>query len=126
MNVAHIVLVIAFLESSLGRNFNHPDPHNHGWTGISDIAIKDLNNRAGYEKYKATNMNNREMCFRASVEHINNYLETHADWSLTDILLFWRCGIGGMNRPTPKQLEYMQNGVERYSKLINGDPRWKE
>lgn len=126
INIAQLVLVIAFLESSNGRNLNHQDPHCHGHTGISDAVIHDLNQRAGYEKYKVADMDDRYNCLMASQEHLEHYLSHNPDATVNDLLLVWRCGEFGSRHPEPKHLEYMRAGLDRFIKLQEGDERWNK
>lgn len=119
MNISLILLVVWFMESSCGLNLRHKDGKSHGHLGISDIAIIDLNNRAGFEKWKASDMDDKAKAFDAAHEYIAIYRRHW--WSLREILLLWRCGPAGMSRPSPAQNEYTNKAERIYNKLITGE-----
>lgn len=118
-----IMAAIWLLESSRGKNFNHPDPHSHGHHGITDIVIRDLNQRAGCHKWRIEDCFDLNKSTAMGIEHIRNYHMERE--TVTNILLFWRCGHTGMLNAHPKQLEYARKGLDEYTQLL-GELRNKQ
>jgi len=115
MDIHLVILAIWLLESSRGSNMNHPSGHAHGHLGIEDITIRDLNERAGYEKWTVADTMDKAKSFAMAEEHIRNY--KMQDKTAYEIFLFWRLGYSGMKRPFPKALEYAAKGVDEYVRL---------
>lgn len=125
IDLSKLLMVIWFMESSCGENMNHPQPNCHGHYGMSDIAIRDVNERC-HTRFSADEMDNHATATIAARMYIGMYFRKHSEWTVNDILLFWRCGIVGMNSPTQKQVEYMDEGIRRYEMLLNGDKNWNK
>lgn len=123
MNLSLILLVIAQLESSGGRNFKHPQPENHGWYGMSDLAIMDINRHYGLH-YTADDTLNRNIASTMASLFIRMYMRE--DWTARECLGFWRCGIGGMNHMTEVQQKYVDHGMRMYAALLRGENKWQE
>lgn len=116
MNIALIIMILWNLETSKGKNLNHPGSHCFGHLGFEQVVIDDLNNRAGYCKYRIADTMDKHTAFKMAREHISNYrarLKTP-----TDVFLFWRAGIKGMKNPTSKQLLYTARGLSQYMDML--------
>jgi hypothetical protein len=123
------LLCIWFLESSCGKNLDHPDG-SHGHTGINDITLRDINQRSLSKfrrQFKIEDLEKKELAFEASRFHIQDY-ENYSklyDWDLEDWFLFWRAGAEGMKHPSEEMKAYARHGVSCYSQLMQGVPYWK-
>ena len=113
MNIAALIAVIWSLESSFGMNTNHPDPACHGHLGISNITIRDLNERRAekgiFKKWTEADAMDISKSFEMAKEHISNYRQK--SWTAKEILLFWKCGIKGMGNPSKEEEYYAEQGV---------------
>lgn len=122
MNLSLILLCLAQLESSGGKNMNHPQPENHGWYGQSDLAITDINRHYGTD-YTAQDCKDKlESRFMANL-YIAMYIRE--DWTVRDVIAFWRCGVKGMRKPTEKQIAYVDHGMRMYTELVQGNEEWR-
>jgi len=117
MNIVQVLTVISMLESSGGKNFNHPQKNCHGWLGMSDIAIEDMAEKLGTQ-WNANDTLDHDKAFQMAAQYLSMYRKD--DWTVIDILLFWRCGIKGMKTPSLKQLNYAMKGLMLYSDLMDG------
>lgn len=120
--MALVVLIIWQMESSCGKNMNHPDKASRGHLGIKQCVVDDVNKRYG-TKYKWSDCDDKILSFEIAEKYINYYADK---WDIVDdVFLLWRCGPTGMKRPTAKQIKYRDNASVKYHALIAGDTTWE-
>lgn len=119
ISVVYIVICLWFLESSCGKNFNHPDPTCVGHLGIKPIAVKDANRIiCNSRKFHLEDRLDREKSFEMATIILNNYIRP--SWTIKDCFLLWRCGRKDMRNPTEKQIAYAEHGERLYYQLKKG------